>query len=928
MGSMPWSLHLNPQLFVEPPVVNFGAFRFTVTDLETIRVVSLGPIGLFTIKDLRVVTTARHAQRLAREAEIVWEDHARALLEAAQCALKGWSEVLAMQDRLIHWRVRPLQNLKAELGDRVLRVLPEVIAATPRLSEYIEQHAPALDRQVLVACHQALGNPRGTVKTVNQRVLAADLERYGDLFDRIEKTPLTQEQRIAAIVHEPRNLLVAAAGSGKTSTLVAKIGYLLERGLATPDEILCLAYNKAAAEELQERLDQRLGLTENNGVRSGTFHAFGQSIITRVTGKKPIVFGDKKPGDRRRRGGNFGELIANLKNSDQAFFEAYLRFIAVHMPYVKPLEDFSDLEGYLRYGRTAEVRDQSRLKALNGTKMRSQEEVKIANWLFTHGINYQYEKPYKLDTSRTKQEQYLPDFYYPEIDTYHEHFALNAREEPPPFIDGPKYKGSVKWKRELHQSAKNSYFETSSALFSNGTVFRVLEAELRARGLDPQPLSAEVLDKKISVNIKTSFDELLQTFVRQVKSNRLRMIDLQHAARSERERDFLKLAAEVKRYYEAHLTAHQQIDFDDMLLQAADHLKAGHRTPYRVVLIDEFQDAAIARMHLVETVLAQHDDPALFAVGDDWQSIYRFAGAKLEVMREMQGHEDTSTNHLNRTFRCAQGISDVASQFVMRNAAQFPKTITSVNPKIEATCEVRYATEKTVQGDLETLLREEIAALEHDGVEDSPSKPAVFVLGRFTLDCPKCLVVEDENKNQTRKHRLDGCKLHVGFKTIHGSKGLEAEVVIINDVHVGGNRFPMPNMDDPLMQLVLPEDTSYPYAEERRLLYVALTRAKRKVLIVADVEEASPFVAELIAMNHPAIKVGERPEGMVGREAKDYGPCPICFVGRLKRKLNKRGEFFVGCSNYKPLEGGSGCSYTRDLTDTEQVDRRIVNENT
>jgi DNA helicase IV len=918
---MPWSFHLNPQLRVQMSAVTIGAHRFTLTDLETLRVRSWGPIGLLELHELRLVTTTWHAQRLAREAQAAWEDHARALLEAASEALQAWSEVLEAQHRRVHWRVRPLQVLKAELGQKILQILPEVIAPTPQLSEFIKRHAPTLDRAALVALHRSLKDPRGTVKTVNQRVLEADLERYRDFFDRVEKTPLTEEQRIAAIVHEPRNLLIAAAGSGKTSTLVAKIGYLLKRGLATPDEILCLAYNKAAAAELQERLDQRLEFTAKQRVRSLTFHAFGRSIITRATGKKPSIFGRDDDADERGLSGAFAKLLLDLKTSQPDFHAAYLRFLSLHMPYVKPLEAFSDLKGYIEYGETTEDRERHRLKALDGTSLRSQEEVKIANWLFSHGINYQYERPYKVNTATAKRKQYLPDFYYPEIDTYHEHFALNARGVPPPFIPRAAYMDTVDWKRTLHAEADNSFFETTSAMFSKGSIFRELEAALRAKGLDPQPLSAEALDRRIGLSIKTSFDKLLATFVQQVKSNRIELAELRRAVRSERERDFLALVDQVLRHYEAHLRSVGQIDFDDMLLQAADHLEAGHRSRYRVVLVDEFQDTAISRMRLVEAVLAQHEDPVLFAVGDDWQSIYRFAGAKFEVMRDLERHEDTATNYLERTFRCAQGISEVASGFVMRNKAQFAKTVTSVNPRVEATCEVRYATKNTVQADLEALLRMELAALERDGVRDSASTPALFVLGRFNTDCPACLVLEEAQgkKKRTLRRRLEGCELHVGFKTIHGSKGLEAEVVIINDVHGGGNRFPMPNMDDPLLRLVLPEDTSYPFAEERRLLYVALTRAKRQVVIVADAEEASPFVAELIAMQHPALLVHDRPEGSVAREVKDYGACPICFAGRLKLIPGKYGQPFIGCSNYRSLERGPGCSYSRELTEAERL---------
>ena len=126
---------------------------------------------------------------------------------------------------------------------------------------------------------------------INKNHMAKELVASRSFFDMVEKSPLTQEQAEAVICFDNRVLLVASAGSGKTSTMVAKAGYALKKGYFTPDRILLLAFNNDAAAELRKRIKARLeplGLPANKIVAK-TFHAFGLDVIGSATGKRPSL---------------------------------------------------------------------------------------------------------------------------------------------------------------------------------------------------------------------------------------------------------------------------------------------------------------------------------------------------------------------------------------------------------------------------------------------------------------------------------------------------------------------------------------------------------------------------------------------------------------------------------------------------------------
>lgn len=672
--------------------------------------------------------------------------------------------------------------------------------------------------------------------SVNQRHVESELVACKDFFDRVEKSPLTDEQSRAVVCFDDRVQVIASAGSGKTSTMVAKAGYALHRNLVPADKILMLAFNKDAADELQHRVRERLAPLgfPADAIVARTFHGLGLDIIGHATGRKPTLASWVENG---RDIEHLSVLVDDLKDRDAAFRTQWDMFRLVFGRDLPSLDkEQSDPEDWDRDTRTAGFR------TLRNEVVKSHGERLLDNWLYYNGVNCFYEAPYEVDTSNAQHRQYKPDFYYPDIDTYHEHWALDRNGQPPK--EFTNYLQDMAWKRATHAEHGTALLETTTAGLWSGEAFAYLERELTARGitLDPNPDRPSVGQPPID---HRGLVQLFRTFLVHAKSNRL--TDRELAARLNaslpdrfryRHHLFLALFERIRAAWESSLAEARAIDFEDMLVRAADHLEAGDwASPFELVMVDEFQDASQARARLVRALVARSGQ-RLFAVGDDWQSINRFAGADISVMTSFERWFGPAQIHrLERTFRCPQTLCDVSSRFVQQNPHQLRKVVRS-----DAT---EYApTIRVVQvADDDRITSAVIAYLQeiHSGVSDGSipkgknGKVSVMVLGRY---------------NRDRAHlgpwRSLADLIDVRFHTIHGSKGLEADYVVLPRVTGGRGAFPSTRQDDPVMLLAMPNGDDHPHAEERRLFYVALTRARRSVLLITLEHRYSPFIVELV----------------------------------------------------------------------------------
>lgn len=720
---------------------------------------------------------------------------------------------------------------------------------------------------------------------INERHIAKELVENKQFFDKVERSPLTEEQARAVICFDNRVLLVASAGSGKTSTIVAKAGYALMKGYVRPEQMLLLTFNNAGAAELRERVKERLsklGLPAER-VIVRTFHAFGLEVIGAATGKKPSLAPWLEGGEDLR---TLLEIIEQLKRDDILFRSnwQFFRFVlSQDLPAFGKENDNPDTWD--------SVKRQSGFQTLNNETVKSLGEKLIADWLFFNGVEYSYEAPYKFATADAAHRQYHPDFYLPGIDTYLEHWALDDSGHPPDSFSG--YREGMEWKKQLHQANGTTLLETTFGGLWSGKAFEYLEQELKKRGValnhDPD---RPVPGRKPIENSRLA--KTFRSFLSHVKSNRLNSSELNKRLSHRvsgpftfRHKLFIKLFEKIYAAWEARLKAENCIDFEDMLNMAVDHIEDGTWTgSYQVVMVDEFQDSSQARARLAIALVAR-PGRCLFAVGDDWQSINRFAGADINVMTDFESrYVGAKVMHLETTFRCPQTLCDISSAFIQKNPKQLRKNVSAVNQEVVTPIRIVRAVS---EANIHVAIAKRIDEIRTQCLS-SGKKATVLVLGRYQVD------------SKYYRANSDHKRLTVAFRTVHSSKGLEADHVILPRLTSEVLGFPSRVADDPVLQIAMPDGDDYEYGEERRLFYVALTRAKQSVTIVTIENKESPFVQEL----HGDFQVPmENADG-----TKVGGQRCECGKGFLVRRNSRYGPFY-GCSTFP------SCLLKRKILDFE-----------
>lgn len=732
-----------------------------------------------------------------------------------------------------------------------------------------ERFANADEVRMLHDVKAFLGNSSEARAAANATFIERELVRSREFFDQIEARPLTEEQRRAVVIDEDRNLIVAAAGSGKTSVIVAKAGWLVRRSYKSPSEILLLAFAKDAQSEIQERIQNRLGEEIGSELTAKTFHGLGTTIIGEVETRRPSLANVAED-----PAALFDLLKSTIRDllSDQSFAKVMVKWFQSFFALYKSELEFKNLGEYWSYIRANGVR------SLKGEQVKSFEECEIANYLYLNGINYIYEQAYEHDTATSARRQYKPDFYLPDAGIYIEHFALSASGNTPPFINQAEYLQSMEWKRQLHRQHGTVLIETFSHEKAAGKLTEALEAKLAVHGVLPSPIPASavfsILEEQGRVD---TFTRLAATFLQHFKGGQQTLAAVRQRAASTRDLQralaFLEVFERIFERYEGWLRQRQEVDFHDMITRATEHVEAGrYSSPYRYILVDEFQDISQGRARLLKALLRQNPETQLFAVGDDWQAIFRFAGADIALMRNF-GREfgNSELISMGTTFRCVDRIADVATKFILRNSAQIPKKVTSGKKAAEARVHLCFA--ENNGSDLVKVALERIS-LE---VQQQQLANSVLILGRYNHLKPENLAA--------LKRRFSNLDLE--FKTIHRSKGLEADFVIVAGLTAGKYGFPSEISDDPLLDLVLAEKEGHANAEERRLLYVALTRARQRVFLLAETASASAFLTELSRDGYDVTSLSGATVNKV--------QCPRCTDGQLMRR-QAEGRVFFSCS--------------------------------
>jgi DNA helicase-4 len=707
----------------------------------------------------------------------------------------------------------------------------------------------------------------------NQKFIRWEKVRYEKFFNTLEKTPLTDKQIEAILCDEDATLVNAGAGTGKTSTVVGKIAYLIKSGEALPDEILALAYGRDAAAELRERVKDRLGVD----VEVRTFHSLGMQLLKDLAGHKLQIADAAK--DERAFLALIARLLYEISKSDEGK-RLVLEFVSFHRYPARFLDEYDSKHNYLQYMQKYEPR------TLRGELVKSFEELLIADWLYLNGVKYEYEYPYAHETATLVRRQYKPDFYLSEYDIYLEHFGVDRDGQTAFGIDPKKYQEGIVWKRELHNKFGTTLIETYSWQRKEGVLLKVLKEACLEKGVQLKPFDSEQLRELLATReLGKKVVALLKDFLAVFKENQHSLEDLrsQIASRSagemERASCFFDLFELLYNRYQGHLAERQEIDFSDLIKLSTEALKRGEvKCEFKRIIIDEYQDISNGRYKLVQEILAQRLDSRIMCVGDDWQSIYGFTGSDVEKSTKFSEYFHFSTIvPLDQTFRFTEPIIALSSDFIQRNPNQLRKAVHGRDSSLRSACEL-FSFPTSADIDLVSVLRSV------DSERPARQVWRVFLVARYNFCEPANL--------SDLKARFPMLKLE--FLTVHASKGREADAVVILDIKGGRYGFPGSIENDPLMAYVIPGAEDIEYAEERRVMYVAMTRARDKVCFVCVRDQPSEFLQEI--SRHRVVHLAG---GAKDQEFTEFS-CPECRSGRLFLKFPNRSEGYGWRCEFSP----------------------------
>lgn len=683
------------------------------------------------------------------------------------------------------------------------------------------------------------GNIHNLVRRHNEKRINTLLERYSEFFDNCLAYSLDAQQRRSIVSEEDNCLVVSSAGSGKTSSIVGKVKYLTDIRKVDPERILLISYtNKAAAE-----LTDRMGIP---GLRGYTFHKLALDLIGQITKQKPSI----------------------CENTDALFVSIYRQLLkdedfrkSVFRYFIDYQDDEADWEKRKNERRQdLAAQKVTRLKAMlpdmdgNDIYVKSVQEQKLCFVLSSLGVMFRYEEPYEHRVADETHSQYKPDFsiYYESHGQlkriYLEHFAVDEHSLVPTWFATEKgityeeanqqYNDGITWKKYLHEKYGTTLLYTSSADFNYFDIKERLKTMLTDAGVKCQVKTMEELYAMVlpeGSKREKAFIRLAVTFATLLKSSCKSLSAI--LAKNEDERtDFIirNIFKPVYDNYQAELHRLGQIDFTDAILMATELCRQHHPVRYDYIIVDEFQDISVDRYQFLLALRAGNPPAKLYCVGDDWQSIYRFSGSDMALFNSFEEFfGPTDINKIETTYRFGEPLVGYSSWFIQKNAVQIKKSIHPFNELAK--------TELLFQ----PYDRNEYCNTIGQLVASIPTDKSIFLLGRYSFD-DYYLSFMYQSIKETGKffYVINGRKIE--FLTAHKSKGLEADYVIILQCNRDVYGFPSMVSDDPVLDVVLTKSDKYPHGEERRLFYVAITRAKVKTIVMYDRRYPSVFVDEFL----------------------------------------------------------------------------------
>ncbi|NLA51461.1 MAG: UvrD-helicase domain-containing protein [Alcaligenaceae bacterium] len=618
---------------------------------------------------------------------------------------------------------------------------------------------------------------------------------------------LSKEQLAAASSDALSTLVLAGAGTGKTRTLIGRLAYLKQLLDLQSPSILMLAFARKAAAEMRERIDTLLPIAAET-VQVNTFHSLGLFIVSTVKGTLPQLteLSEASAMERFIRQGFFGLCL-----SDSDYLAAYYKWLSVST-----------------MASAATVLNNEFFRSLNDEYVQNRAELVCANLLYQLKIDYLYKAHYPKPHRWSKSKSYQPCFYLPLQDTYLEIYdsAESALSE-----EQLEYRQKALLIHELHQtkcielflgSDIESFYQQSCELFSSFQC--VKDARSKRLRLGRSGYHCELLVEQLCRWLPLSMYELSWPDLEPLLGLEGRLLNA--------------LLEPIWSLYQEHLLKSNRINFEQMIMLATEYLRSGQfKVPWDEVMIDEFQDISSHRAALIQAMRHQRPSIRLFCVGDDWQAIYRFAGSDLRFTTEFERYFGEVRRYaLSHTFRFGEVLSAESSRFVLANSRQSKKSLYGhqghSNPLV--LCPLEQIKQKNWLASVLAVIQQE-TALCAEAIQQE--RVTVLILSRF-----------HHFLLNPRELKAYACKFpdfDLLQGTVHSVKGNEADYVLLLEMNSGEFGFPSEKVSDKLVESFLPMPEDFPFAEERRLFYVALTRARRQVYLCYSEATKSVFIEEL-----------------------------------------------------------------------------------
>ena len=782
------------------------------------------------------------------------------------------------------------------------------------------------------------------IKKLNEKILDDEIKENPEFFKDI-----SDQNKKRAIVIDEKNVKVnAGAGTGKTFTIQNKVNYLIEKRGVSPKKILCLCYTSAGAEDLNKKVNKNRD--EENQVEACTFHEFCRRVA-----RKCGIFKGKTNRKLLR------DVIINysMELDDD---EKLTKLIDYFSYYINSPADRGDINTYEELLDYENERDLKTLRkkfyesganyTMKGETVDSIGELIIANYLFRHNIDYVYGQEYKSPLVFTVQsflysgnsfslispelqkewlnkfiskyqwETYVPDFYLPENDIYLEHFGIGHSDNEKWL--GKDYEPQIQRKIKYHELHQTKLIKTYYCYLEDGILEEKLEEILRVNEVtigqkDPKEI-LDVLRKTNKAEDFDNFNKLIESFInifeaQNKEKNQFNVFRKINETESDgykknRQKLFLDIVSDIYDIYYGSNEG-ERIDNNREVSLALELIQTKkYSGDYDYILIDEYQDINPIRSLLLQS-LQEITNANFFVVGDDWQSIYKFTGSDLSLFLDIDRYfPNSELIKLEENRRNHERLIEISSDFIMRNEKQEKKKLKSIKPN-ELNPNPIKIVKYSVNPKRNKVLKLYSIIIRLIHKNPKKDKTRILLLGRNNND-----IKEFTNNNSifqsfsyTNKIKCLIRPLDITFMTIHKSKGLQFDEVIVLNFKDELNGFPNKIEDDSILDF-LKDKEQCPYAEERRLLYVALTRTFNNVYLLAPVQEESIFIDELVEkykIKRSGIIINKNLDQNFYKhisngpfDCKKTGiPCPNCEDGKITVvRNNKTGKQYIRCSNH------------------------------